>query len=149
MPFRYGSASSAHLAGVTPRLRRVYESVIDLCDVTIIDGLRTTAEQIINIRNKASRTMNSRHLPQSPDNLSKAVDATLHPVNWDALERGFEAVKRADPQLRVLEHFWMMGAIAGIAHEQGLKVRQGHDWNSNAQFEDQKFMDMVHTEVVE
>jgi peptidoglycan L-alanyl-D-glutamate endopeptidase CwlK len=147
--FRYGTASLNHLAGVTPRLRRVFLSAINLCDITIIDGIRTRAEQERNLANGASTTLRSKHLPQPPDNLSRAVDATLHPVAWAALERGFDAVKRADPELRILEHVWMMGALAGIAHEQGVKVRQGTDWNRNAQMEDQTFNDLVHTEILE
>jgi peptidoglycan L-alanyl-D-glutamate endopeptidase CwlK len=147
--FRYGTASENHIAGLTARLQRVMRSVIHLCDVTILDGIRTRAEQERNLANGASTTLRSKHLPQPPDNKSKAVDATLHPVNWDALERGFQAVRRVDPELRILEHMWMMGAIAGVAHEQGVKVRQGTDWNRNAQMEDQTFNDLVHTEILE
>ena len=115
MSFIYGNASKAHLSGVTPRLRKVYEIAIQWWDITIIDGIRTYAEQVITVRNKASRTMDSRHLPQPPDNLANAVDATVYPVDWDALEAGFNAVKRVDPKLTVLRHFHMMGGLKAIA----------------------------------
>jgi hypothetical protein len=145
--FRYGTASKIHLSGVTPRLREVYEIAIQWWDITIIDGIRTYAEQIVNIRNKASRTMKSRHLPQSPDNLSNAVDATVYPVKWDLLEKGFNAVKDVDPKLTVLRHFHMMGGLKAIAGMKGIDLRQGHDWDSDGDFADQNFMDMVHSEI--
>ena len=145
--FRYGNASKAHLSGVTRQLREVYEIAIQWWDITIIDGIRSRAEQEINIRNGASRTMNSKHLPQDPDNLSNAVDATIYPVDWDALERGFAAVKRVDPKLTVLRHFHMMGGLKAIAGMKGVDLRQGHDWDSDGEFHDQTFMDMVHSEI--
>jgi hypothetical protein len=145
--YPYGNASKAHLAGVTPRLRDVYLIAAQWWNITIIDGIRTWAEQAINVRNGASKTMESRHLPQDPDNLSNAVDATVYPVDWEALERGFNAVKRADPKLTVLRHFHMMGGLKAIAGMKGIDLRQGHDWDSDGDFADQTFMDMVHSEV--
>lgn len=147
--YRYGTASKNHLAGVHKPLREVFQEAIKLADIQIIDGIRTFAEQERNLRSGASTTLNSKHLPQpSAGNLSKAVDAVVHPVEWDNLEAGFNAVKRVDKGLKVLEHFWMLGMIAGIAHMKGLKVRQGIDWNGNGDFSDQTFNDMPHTEVL-
>lgn len=146
MGFRYSQASLVHLAGVTLRLRNVYLSAIQVIDFTIIDGVRTWAEQRINVANGASKTMNSKHLPQPPDNLSKAVDALPYPFDYDALERGWNAVKRADPQLRVLEAVYAAGVIKGIAHEQGVKIRQGLNWDGDKDFEDTTFLDIPHTE---
>lgn len=146
--YKYGAASKNHLAGVTPDLRSVFMEGINLADIQIIDGVRTFAEQERNLATGASTTLNSKHLPQPPDNLSRAVDAVVYPVEWANLEKGFEAVKRVDPGLKVLEHFWMLGMLAGIAHMKGLKVRQGIDWNSDGDFSNQKFNDMPHTELV-
>jgi peptidoglycan L-alanyl-D-glutamate endopeptidase CwlK len=147
MGYKYSAASLSHLSGVTPKLRKVFETAINIVNITILDGIRTKAEQEQNLRTGASQTMNSRHLPQPPDNLSAAVDAVVWPTDWDLLERGFQAVKRADPQLRILEHFWMMGVLKGIAYTQGVDLRQGIDWNGNGEFDDQTFMDMDHSEI--
>lgn len=143
----YGTASKANLAGVTPRLRAVFEEAINVVNLTILDGIRTWAEQRRNILNGASQTMNSRHLPQPPDNLSCAVDAVVYPTNWELLEAGFNAVKRVDPTFKVLEHFFAMGVVKGIAHMKGVPLRQGFDWNQNNEFEDQSFEDMPHSEI--
>lgn len=144
--FSYGTASKIHLSGVTKKLRECFEEAINVVDFQIIDGIRTWAEQERNLRTGASQTPNSKHLPQPGDNLSKAVDAVVYPVDWGALEQGFNAVKRVDPSLKVLEHFWAMGVLKGIAHMKGVPLRQGFDWNENNQFEDQSFMDMPHSE---
>lgn len=149
MSFSYGLASKNHLAGVVKELRDVFMSAIKISNIQIIDGVRTFAEQERNLRTGASTTMNSKHLPQADaGNLSKAVDAVVYPVDWNALEAGFVAVKRIDPGLKVLEHFHMLGILKGIAHERGLKVRQGIDWNSDGDFAHQTFNDMPHTEVL-
>ena len=145
--FRYGTASKVHLSGVTPRLRGIFEKAIELVNFQIVDGIRTAAEQAINIRNGASRTVDSRHLPQPPDNLSNAVDAVVYPLDYDILERGYNAVKRIDPGLRIFEHYWALGVLAGIALERGVPLRQGIDWNHNGEFEDQTFLDLPHNEI--
>ena len=147
MPYKYSTASKVNLSGVTKRLREVYEIAIEVVDLTIVDGIRTMAEQLQNLRNGASQTLESRHLPQPPDNLSNAVDAVVFPVQWELLEAGFNAVKKVDPSLKVLEHFHAMGVVKGIAHMKGVPLRQGFDWNQNGQFEDQTFEDMPHSEI--
>lgn len=147
--YNYGLASKNHLAAVAKPLRDVFMSAIKIVNIQIIDGIRTFAEQERNIRTGTSRTLNSKHLPQAnAGNLSKAVDAVVYPVDWNALERGFIAVKKVDPELKVLEHFHMLGILKGIAHEQGVKVRQGIDWDGDGNFANQTFNDMPHTELV-
>lgn len=42
--------------------------------VMIIDTLRTPEEQAVAIKNGFSSTMNGKHLPQPPENKSKAID---------------------------------------------------------------------------
>lgn len=145
--FKYGTASKLILKGLTEPLREIMEEAIKVADIQLMGGIRTVAQQLINFRNGASKTMDSLHLPQPPDNLSHAIDAVVYPVDWDALERGFEAVKRVDPGLKVLEHFHMMGVLQGIAHMKGITLRQGIDWNGDGDFADQSFEDMPHSEI--
>ena len=146
---KFGIESLTHLAGVTPSLREIYLEAVKIVDLKVIDGLRTWAEQIKNVEKGASKTMNSKHLPQAPDGLSNAVDAMPYPIDWVAVERGWQAMKKADPQLRVAEAVYALGVIRGIAHMKGVPVRQGLDWNGNAQFEDQTFLDLPHTQLTE
>lgn len=75
MTFALGKGSRNQLAGVQPRLVSVVELAITLTpqDFSVLDGLRTLDEQRALVRSGASRTMNSRHLPQ-PDGYGHAVD---------------------------------------------------------------------------
>lgn len=59
--------------------RPLAEALINQCrasgvEVTIIDTLRTTAEQTVKIAQGVSWTNNSKHLPQPPEMLSEAID---------------------------------------------------------------------------
>jgi peptidoglycan L-alanyl-D-glutamate endopeptidase CwlK len=60
--------------------------------VMIIDTLRTHEEQVVNVASGVSWTMNSKHLPQSPENKALAYDLAPYSVyqsdgpdklNWD------------------------------------------------------------------
>lgn len=67
--------SLAELEGVHPKLAAVVKRAIELTrqDFTVVDGLRTLAEQRDLYERGASKTMNSRHLRQ-PDGYGHAVD---------------------------------------------------------------------------
>jgi peptidoglycan L-alanyl-D-glutamate endopeptidase CwlK len=75
MGYTLGARSRAELAGVHPKLVQCVESAIAITeqDFTVMDGLRTLAEQKVNLSRGVSKTMNSQHLPQA-DGLGHAVD---------------------------------------------------------------------------
>ena len=84
--------SERNLIGVHPAMvgvvRRAAELAADLDDglgFIVTEGLRTRERQVELVRVGASRTMNSKHLPQA-DGMSHAVDlaATVSGrVHWD------------------------------------------------------------------
>lgn len=145
--FPYGTASKVHLSGVRKVLKDIYIKAADAVNIQILDGIRTFAEQQRNLATGASQTLNSRHLPQPPDNLSCAIDAWAYPSDYDTLEKAFNAVKRVDPELKLLRQYHMQGVIKGIAIERGVDIRQGNDWDGDGEFADQSFNDMFHTEL--
>ena len=75
MPFSLGASSRAHLAGVHPALAGVVGRAILLTaqDFTVMEGLRSLAQQKENVRKGVSKTMDSKHLKQ-PDGYGHAVD---------------------------------------------------------------------------
>ena len=75
MPYTLGRRSRAELLGVHPDLVRVVERAIQVTrqDFSVHDGIRTMAEQRELVRRGASRTLNSKHLPQA-DGWGHAVD---------------------------------------------------------------------------
>lgn len=74
--FKFGSKSQRELEGVHPILVDVATLALDFStqDFMIFDGLRTQDEQRNHVRRGNSKTMHSKHLPQS-DGMSHAVDA--------------------------------------------------------------------------
>lgn len=73
--FNLGTKSRQRLAGVHPDLVKVTSLAIGLSiqDFTVLQGLRTKAQQAEYVRTGASQTMNSRHLPGA-DGYGHAVD---------------------------------------------------------------------------
>lgn len=147
---RFGAVSRANQAEVEELLVNTSDLVVQVWDSTIIDGIRTFVEQRKNMAKGVSKTMDSKHLPQPPRNLSKAMDIMPYPLNWAAIQRGYDAVKRlpiADA-MAVLEAYAFAGFFDGVAWgKYGVNLRSGYDWNTNRQFEDQTFLDLPHHEM--
>ena len=138
---RFGAASRANLAEVHPDLQRLFNAVIQHWDCTILDGRRTIEEQRKNVAKGVSKTMASKHLE------GRAIDAMPYPVDWAAIEKGVNAVKRMDSGMQVLEAYMFQGFVAGMAAAMGITVRQGVDWDSDREFSDHSFLDLPHTEL--
>ncbi|MFY3647038.1 M15 family metallopeptidase [Achromobacter xylosoxidans] len=118
MSFQLSQRSLDRLAGVHPDLVAVVKLAIQRTpvDFTVIEGLRTVAQQRENVAKGVSQTMASYHLPQA-DGLSHAVD--LAPLvggaipwsNWQAF------VDLAD-------------VVKACAAELGVPVEWGGDWKT-------------------
>lgn len=116
--FRLSQRSLTRLIGVHPDLIAVVKLAIQRTqvDFTVVEGVRTVAQQREYVARGSSKTMASYHLPQS-DGLGHAVD--LAPLvggaipwhNWQAF---------AD--LAVL--------VKGCAAELGVPVEWGGDWKT-------------------
>lgn len=142
----WGAGSVKQLEEAHPLLRRIFDVVGRHWNAVILDVKRTPEEQRKFLAKGVSKTLESKHLPQA-DGMSHAVDSMPHPVSWEAVERGFAAVKRVDPKLEVLRAYAYQGFIAGVAAAQGVDVRQGIDWDSDEDFAEHTFLDIPHTEL--
>ena len=147
MTYRYGSKSRTQLDTCDPRLRTIFNKLIEFIDVSILEGRRTFAQQLRNIGKKVSKTINSRHIPRKDDGaidttgLSKAVDAAPYPIRWPDRSR--------DREKQIARFYYMQGAIRAIAHYEDIPIRQGVDWDGDGDFFDQTFDDLPHTEIDE
>lgn len=146
MSYKFGTFSNNNLIGVHPNIVRVARIVEPVWNSQVIDGIRTREEQIKNLARGASKTMNSRHLPQA-DGLSHAIDFMPYPYNWVLIEKGMNALKKADYGMQIAEVYAFAGFVDGVAHALGIPFRSGYDWNTNRQFEDQSFHDLPHHEL--
>lgn len=116
--FQLSQRSLARLIGVHPDLVEIVKLAIQrtAVDFTVVEGVRTLAQQREYVTKGASQTMNSYHLPQA-DGLGRAVDLAplvrgVIPWNdWHAF---------AD-----LAH-----VVKACAAELGVPVEWGGDWKS-------------------
>lgn len=116
--FQLSQRSLTRLAGVHPDLVAVVKLAIQrtTVDFTVVEGVRTLAQQREYVARGASKTMASYHLPQA-DGLGHAVD--LAPMvggaipwnNWQAF---------AD----------LAAAVKICAAELGVPVEWGGDWKT-------------------
>jgi peptidoglycan L-alanyl-D-glutamate endopeptidase CwlK len=151
---KFGKASEANLVLVHPDLIRLFREVIKHWDCTVTDGVRTIAEQKLNIKRGVSKTMDSKHLPRNEkgelneDGKAWAVDVMPYPVDWDAIEKGIAAVKRVDPGMQTLEAYGFVGFVQGMAAAMGIELRVGADWDNDRNFANHTFVDLPHFEKV-
>ena len=128
---RFGRRSLDNLKEVHPKLQELFSVVIQHFDCVVIDGSRTVEEQRKNVARGVSKTMKSKHLVQS-DGYAHAVDVGPYPLVWTDY-RGL---------------YYFGGLVKGIAAVLGIEIRWGGDWDSDNDFVDQTFNDLVHFELV-
>jgi len=118
----------------------ILEKVVLHYDCTVLCGARTTEEQRLLVNAGKSRTMNSKHLVQDTG-YAHAVDISPYPIpdNWGE-NNNLEKAK--------FYHFagYMQSKFDEL--EVNAKLRWGGDWDSDRDFDDQTFMDLVHFELV-
>ena len=131
----FSAKSLERLDGVHPVLQDLcFRIVTSHHDCTVIYGTRTITEQQKLVQAGLSKTMNSKHLIQ-PDGFSHAVDLAPYPVDWDNEKR----------------FYWFAGMMRAVSREtfpKGWRLRWGGNWDSDEDLDDQKFMDLVHFELI-
>lgn len=126
--YRYSKTSQKRLDSCHPELRRLFESLIEDYDVSIICGHRTKEEQdsAVSSGNSKTKYPNSKH-NSFP---SLGIDAALYPINWNDHGR----------------HYMFVGIVRERAKKLGIPIRCGADWDSDFSTNDQTFNDLVHFE---
>lgn len=108
MSYYLGKKSLKELTGVRPELVAVVKEAIKITkiDFAVFDGIRSIEQQKEYVRIKASKTMNSKHLPQ-PDGYGYAVDLVpwiggkLRFQNWEPFFEIALAMDKAATKLKV------------------------------------------------
>ena len=128
--YKFGKSSRQRLDTCHPHIHAILEEAIQIVDFTVLCGTRSEAEQ----EDLFHRGMSKVQFPNSKHNSrpSLAVDVAPYPIDWNDLKR--------------FTH--LMGIIRGIAHEKGIKIRCGIDWDNDGDITDHSFMDYPHFEIV-
>jgi peptidoglycan L-alanyl-D-glutamate endopeptidase CwlK len=107
MTYALGEKSRRNLVDVHPKLVRVVERAIEITtqDFTVHEGIRSLAQQRINVKRGVSWTLESKHLKQL-DGFGHAVD--LVPIvggkpvwEWEPIYHVAAAVRQAARELEV------------------------------------------------
>lgn len=127
----FGEASATRLATCHPDLQSVCDRVIELYDFTVLEGERSNERQDELFRQGKSHVQagGSKH-NSSP---SRAVDIAPYPIDWDDTGR----------------FYLLAGMMFQAAHELGIKLRWGGDWDGDWSHDDQSFFDLPHFELLD
>ncbi len=133
--YYFSKSSREKLQTCDERLQRIARRAIMLVDFTVICGVRSKDEQNILFAEGKTKVKwpNSKHNVESPEELSKAFDLAPYPIDWKDKDR----------------FYFLAGVIKGTAAQLGIKIRWGGDWDSDNDFDDQNFNDLVHFELVD
>lgn len=130
--YRFSKRSEERLNTVSEPLRSViYKSMsLQVMDFTVLCGVRSLEQQKALLKQGASRTLHSKHLPNI-NGLSEAVDIAPFPINWN-------------------DHYAfhrLAGVIQSCAALQDVAIRWGGDWDGDNITTDQSFIDLPHFEL--
>jgi len=128
----FSARSLSRLETCHPDLVRLFRSVIEHVDCTVLEGVRSDERQAELFRQGKSKldgvTQQSKHQVRA-DGYSHAVDVCPWPVDWSDRERFI--------------HF--AGIVLGHAQVLGIQIRLGADWNGDGEFTE-RFFDAPHFE---
>lgn len=96
MSITLGARSLARLEGVHPDLVRIVKKAADISDLdfTVLEGLRTVERQKQLFAQKATKTMNSRHLTGHAVDLAPMIGGKIS-WDWPLYHRLAKTVKAA------------------------------------------------------
>lgn len=147
----YGTSSKQTIAQCHPDLRTIAGELILSVNVSAKNAKRTIPEQIVNIRNKVSKTLDSRHIPRDEEG-NYAPSAPSNAIHFlPYIDRNYNPwPQRADPilvtQKKIGMFFRVAGAVGAISEALGIDIRWGGDWDGDGNPFDQKFDDYGHYE---
>ena len=139
-PFSFGRRSEAQFVTLHHDLQIVYTGAIEVFDFSIIQGARTIEQQILNVTNRVSKTLDSRHIPRDleghydPNKPGSAGDTTPYTegVNPYALDSDPRHVREKKKH----RFYYMQGVFLHVAHREGIvkrheRARRGQNLRSS------------------
>lgn len=145
---KFSQSSRQKLETCDVDLQRICNYAIQVFDFTVLYGHRTPEEQFElfkkgrefvdgewEIANKKEVvTYCDGYIVKSNHNYdpSRAVDIVPYPINWKDHKR----------------MHYLAGHIMMVAHELGVSIRWGGDWDQDTQVRDETFSDLLHFELL-
>lgn len=126
---KFSKRSKENLRTAHPTLQEICRRAIKIVDFAVIAGHRSKEVQDQLFEEGKSKLQ----FPDSKHNTfpSLAVDVVPYPVDWEDQRR----------------FYYLAGVFQTIAHDLGVDIRHGGDWDEDDIFKDQKFYDLPHFEL--
>lgn len=138
MVYRFSEKSEDRLKTLHPAMARVVRRALSfqVMDFTVLETLRDQARQELMVKNGASKTIDSHHLPNA-DGLAEAVDLLPYPYIVNGVD-----VWQDKQRFAVLA-----GLMYAAAALENVPIRWGGDWDFDGNNADSTFHDMPHFEL--
>lgn len=129
-PYKFGARSLKVLGTVDPKLRQLFEKVIQYRDCSAIWGFRNEEDQETAFRTGHSK----KRWPESSHNTypSRAIDVVPYPTLYQGEKELYE----------------LAGWVQAYAKVLNISIRWGGDWDGDGDLKDQNFYDLAHYELV-
>lgn len=129
--YKLSKMSQKRLDTCHPKLQEIVNDVLKFRDISVLCGHRTKAEQEAAFITKHSKL----RWPKSKHNSlpSLAIDIAPYPIDWKDT-KGFHALAKL---------------FLSIAHEKGIKIRWGGDFNMDGDKTKNDAWDLPHFELVD
>ena len=133
----FSQKSTDRLKTASFDLQLIFNEVVKYHDCTILEGHRGEVKQ----NSLFDKGLTQVKWPDGKHNFypSKAVDVAPYPIpdNWGA------------DHWKDLVHFYELASIVKfVAAQKGIPIRWGGDWDSDGDYKDNKFEDLVHYELI-
>jgi len=131
----FGTKSRNKLDTCDERLQELFNLVVAKYDCTVLEGHRSIERQAELYASGRSKVKLGKHNAYP----SLAIDIAPYPIPDEWGENNFK--ERA-------KFYHFAGFVQAAAEITGIEIRFGGDWNSDHDFDDQSFDDLVHFELV-
>lgn len=139
----YSQSSKLNLDQCHLDLQRVFNKVIVTADCTIITGHRGRAEQERMVELGRSKV----NYPDSKHNVSPSLAVDAAPY-LPGIGIPWPQPGEPDYVKRMMQFTYFAGYVLATAHDLGITLRWGGDWDRDHSLMDQSFDDLVHFELV-
>jgi peptidoglycan L-alanyl-D-glutamate endopeptidase CwlK len=132
---RFSERSQSKLDKCHSDLAILFTTVVKYYDCTIVCGHRGKREQDEAFNSGKSKVEH----PHSKHNFmpSLAVDVAPYDAKLGAIDWN-----------NAYQFYHFAGYVRAVSTYLGIRIRWGGDWNGDNDFKDQKFMDLVHYELI-
>ena len=135
---RFNKRSLSRLTTCDERLIRLFGEVVKRFDCSVTAGHRDERTQnklYAQGRTEPGPVVTNAPWPRSKHNTSPsiAIDVVPCPLDWNDLER----------------FYFFNGYVLATAHQLGIPIRLGADWDGDTDLHDQRLNDLPHFELLE